>query len=60
MLQGVIMEDVTSNLVELSKEFIEFADKIYKDNKIDKETYIQITKTKKEFIENVNGLRSSS
>jgi len=48
------MKDITSNLVELSKEFIEFADKIYNDKKIDKKTYIEITKTKKEFVDNFN------
>lgn len=50
------MEDVTSNLLELAKEFIEFADKLLKEKKIDYETYIEITKNKKEFIENANGL----
>ncbi|WP_165442914.1 hypothetical protein [Senegalia massiliensis] len=48
------MKNITSNLVELSKEFIEFADKLYKDKKIDRETYIKITKTKKEFVDNFN------
>lgn len=50
------MEDVTSNLIKLAKEFIEFADKLYKEGRIEKETYIEITKNKKEFIENANGL----
>jgi len=50
------MKDVTSDLVELTKEFIEFADKLYLEKKIDKETYIQITKTKKEFVKNITRL----
>lgn len=45
------MRGIAKNLVELAGDFIEFADKLYKDRKIDRETYINITKTKKEFIE---------
>ncbi|WP_165442950.1 hypothetical protein [Senegalia massiliensis] len=44
------MEDTKNDLVELTKEFIEFSDKLYLEKKIDKETYIQITKRKKGFL----------
>ncbi len=47
------MEDVTSNLLELTKEFIEFAENLYEEGRIEKETYIEITKTKKEFIHDI-------
>ncbi|WP_165442910.1 hypothetical protein [Senegalia massiliensis] len=44
------MEDATNDLVELSKDFIKFAEKLYEDEKIDKETYIEITRKKKGFL----------
>jgi len=44
------MEGAINDLVELSKDFIKFAEKLYKDEKIDKETYIEITKRKKGFL----------
>ncbi|WP_165442997.1 hypothetical protein [Senegalia massiliensis] len=44
------MEDATNDLVELSKKFVKFAEKLYKDEKIDKETYIEITRKKKGFL----------
>lgn len=47
------MKYIEENLLELVKDFIEFADKLYKDKKIDRETYLYITKTKKEFIEDI-------
>ncbi|WP_207708344.1 hypothetical protein, partial [Senegalia massiliensis] len=47
---GFNMEEAINDLVQLSKDFIKFAEKLYKDEKIDKETYIEITKRKKGFL----------
>ncbi|MGO1370208.1 MAG: hypothetical protein ACTHVE_07640 [Senegalia sp. (in: firmicutes)] len=40
------------NLLELAKEFVQFADNLYNEKKIDLDMYIEITKIKKEFIHN--------
>ncbi|WP_165442996.1 hypothetical protein [Senegalia massiliensis] len=39
-----------NDLEEITKMFIKLADKLLEDKKIDKETYIEITKRKKGFL----------
>ncbi|WP_165442866.1 hypothetical protein [Senegalia massiliensis] len=39
-----------NDLEEITRIFIKLADKLLKDKKIDKYTYIEITKRKKEFL----------
>ncbi|WP_160196243.1 hypothetical protein [Senegalia massiliensis] len=39
-----------NDLEEITKMFIKLADKLLEENKIDKETYIEITKRKKGFL----------
>lgn len=49
---GFYLEDIQVNLLELAKEFVQFADNLYNEKKIDLDMYIEITKIKKEFIHN--------
>ncbi|WP_160197166.1 hypothetical protein [Senegalia massiliensis] len=39
-----------NDLEEITKTFIKLADKLFEDKRIDKNTYIDITKKKKEFL----------
>lgn len=47
---GFVLMELKENLLELTREFIKLADKLYKEKEIDKKTYIEITRTKKAFI----------